>query len=357
MTAVYFFIRRLVLGAFTSSTGIELSVSRLKLIAAVYFEHFRLFVFPFILNALYVDRAVPFTMVKGAVAITGILLLLYFSLAKRTPSPVRAGAQWIFWGLLLVSNIVKIPSAPVADRYQYTIIFGFVLILGYLLAGLQKKRIMAGAAMTFAIVIPLSARTFMRNFIWKDSFSLYSSLVRSDPENPIARYDLGVSYMKRGDPGDAYREFKTALSINPGLPMAWMNLGVISAQRGLAADSERQLSAALDLDPRLSEAHLDLGVTYYREGRLPDSVRELKAALAIDPRFVQAWLNLGIAYEDEGQTEKAIQGYRMAAQLAPGLLKAHLLLGKCYQKEGFPDEAAREFQIVRKLDPGNASGH
>ncbi len=353
ITALYFIIRRLVLGAFTSKAGISFSPHRLELISSVYFEHFRLMFFPFKLNANYTVEWLSFGWLKTAVAAMGFFLLLYFSLAKRTPSPVRAGAQWIFWGLLPVSNIVKIPSAPIAEKYQYTIILGFCLVLGYMLSGLHKKRTLAGSAVLLALTLAFGTRTFERNFVWRDDASLYSSMIGADPENALARCNMGSVYAEHGDFKDAMREFTTALSINPRLSKVWMDLGVIYYQRGLLSGAEQQLKTALSIDPRLAEARLNLGVTYAREGRLPDSVRELETALAIDPGFAEARLDLGVAYEEEGRLDDAIQEYRMASVLDPGLLKTHLLLGSCYQKKGLFEEAAREFQIALKLDPSN----
>ena len=353
ITVLYFIVRHLVLGAFTSKAGIELSYERLKLISSVYFEHFRLMVFPFKLNANYTAGWLSFSWYKAVGAIVGIILMVYFSLAKRTPGPVRAGVLWIFWGLLPVSNIVKIPSAPVAEKYQYFIIAGFCLILGYIISGLHKRNAISGSAIVIALTIALGARTFERNFVWRDDMSLYSSMTDADPGNALAHCNLGSIYAGQGNIDTAMREFNTALSLNPGLAKVWMNLGAISSGRGLLAESERQLNMALRLDPRLAGAHVDLGVTYFREGRLSDSERELTAALAIDPDFAQAHLDLGIIFDQEGRTDEAVRQYRTAAKLDTGLLKAHLLLGKCYQKQGDLEAAAGEFQYILKLDPGN----
>ncbi len=353
ITVAYFMIRRLVLGAFTSKAGLSLSPGRLELISSVYFEHFRLMFFPFKLNADYTVGRLSFGWVKAAAAVLGIVLLFYFSLAKKTSGAVRAGAQWIFWGLLPVSNIIKIPSAPVAEKYQYMIIPGFCLILGYIVSVLHKKNAAAGTVVLAALALGLGARTFERNFVWKNDKSLYSSMISADPENAVARCNLGSIYAEHGDVGDAMHELEKALSLNPRLAKAWMDMGVIYSAHGRLSDSERQLKTAIAIDPGLAEARLDLAVTYDKEGRLTDSVKQLKTALAIYPGFSEAHLDLGIAYQEEGRMDEAIKEFRTAAGLDPGLIKAHLLLGTCYQKEGLFEEAASEFQYVLKLDPGN----
>ncbi len=248
-TAVYFLIRHLVLGAFTSNAGIGLSLSRLELISSVYFENFRLMIFPFKLNADYTRRWLFFDWAKAAGAVLGILLLVYFSLAKRTPEPVRAGAQWVFWGLLPVSGIIKIPSAAVAERYQYTFLFGFVLILGYCLARLQERKALTGAVIAFALVLALGVTAFKRNFVWRNDMSLYSSMIQADPGNAKAHCNLGTVYAQLGDDGFAIGEFKAALAYDPKLVQARLNLGMAYANEEHYRKAAVEFETALKLDP------------------------------------------------------------------------------------------------------------
>ena len=254
ITAVYFVIRHLVIGAFTSKTGIDLSSGSLRLASSVYFEHFRLMLFPFKLNADYTAGWVSFSWVKAAGAVIGTLLLLYFSLARKTPDPVRAGAQWIFWGLLPVSNLIKIPSAPVAERYQYTFLFGFVLIIGYCLARLQARKVLAGAAVVLALALALGARTFERNFVWQDDMSLYSSMVQADPGNAKARCNLGSVYAEQGNIRQAIVEFKEAMASDPALAQARLNLGMAYANEKHYKKAANEFEAVLSLDPGNADA-------------------------------------------------------------------------------------------------------
>ena len=387
-TAIYFMIRHFVLGVFTSKAGAGISVSRLKLIASVYFEHFRLFVFPFKLNALYTEKGISFSLLKSAGAVSGMVLLLYFSLRKKSPAPLRAGAQWILWGLLPVSNIVKIPSAPVSERYQYTVLFGFVLMFGYFLERFQKRKVMAGSALASALVLAFGARTFERNFVWHDNISLCSSMVRSDPTNPLAHCYLGLAYERRGmlqkaeeecgtsqrmDPGydDAYvclglvyakqghqmeslQAFQRAVKAGPDNGEAHMNLAVAYMNEGRVADAEREFRTITGLNPSYEGAHMDLAELYLGQKRMSDSEREFHAVLDQDPGNAQAHSGLGLIYAGSGNIEGAVREFKRALALNPALIDARVNLGVAYARERRLEEAAEEFQNVLKLDPGNA---
>ncbi len=90
VTALYFVIRHFILGAFTSKTGVEFSIERLKFMAAVLFEHFRLMIFPFRLNAYYTDEVISFSLIKACAVIFGLYAFFYLSLSRKSPAPMRA---------------------------------------------------------------------------------------------------------------------------------------------------------------------------------------------------------------------------------------------------------------------------
>ncbi len=351
VTAIYLVIRRFVLGVFSSGPGVELSFARLKLISMVYFEHFRLFVFPFKLDAQYTVEQMYFYPVKAALSAAATLVLLYFSLKKKIPDPLRAGSQWVFWGLLPVSGIVKIPSGPVAERYQYTVLFGFVLIVGYLVAELQKKRTLTGAAIIAALALPLGARTFARNFIWKDDTSFFSSMIRANPDNAQAYVNLGTVYGEMGDTGKAIREFKAAVAL--GYPRAWLNLGIAHAKEGRLDKAISEFKKALALKPGLVDAMSHLALAYEQEGRLDKAEHEYKTALALDPGFSETRVNLGVVYAREGRFPDAVREYKEALAVDPGLDLARMDLGMVYWREGQGSDAVRELRKAINLNPGN----
>ncbi len=388
ITALYFVLRHVILGTFTSKGGIDLSIERLKLISSVYFENFRLFVFPFKLNAFYIKRSMPFSVPKAVVAVSAMLLLLYFSLKKKVPGQVRAGAQWVLWGLLPASYIVNIPSPPVAERFQYTILPGFVIMIAYLLAGLQKRRMLAGAAVTAVVVLGLGIRTVERNFIWHDDLSLCTSEVRSDPGNRFARCNLGLAFEKRGileqaaqecgaavrmnpDYGEAYvclglvyarqgltgasmAAFQKAAQVTPDLKDAHMNLAVAYAQGNRPLDAEREFLAVISLNPYDVGAHIDLAELYLRQNRMKEAGHELQTVLQLEPDDASAHSGLGLIYASSGNIEGAVREFGKALVADPSLLDARLNLGVAYAKEGRFEDAAGEFQGVLKRDPGNA---
>ncbi|MDA8088561.1 MAG: tetratricopeptide repeat protein [Nitrospiraceae bacterium] len=357
---LYFVLRRLVLGVFTSQEGIVLSPERLRFAATVLFENFRLMVYPFILNAFYTKKYVEGLGVLPAVlGALGAALLLYLAWRPKGPAPVRAGALWILWGLLPISNIVAIPSAPVAERYQYLPLFGFLLMAGFLLDKLFRikssrgLRPAPGWAVPAILVLALGGWSFHRDSVWRDDVSLFKSMVRANPGNADAHCWLGAAYQTGNNLEAAVNEFRTAIILDPGLAEAHLNLGLAYGAMDDPGDEMAEYKTAIRLKPGLVEAHLDLGVAYAGQNRPDDALREFQTAARLAPDNAQAYYNLGLAYAGKRQFYPALEAFGRAAQLAPMNSMVRNNLGVTYEQLGRAGDAIAQFQAALKIDPDN----
>jgi Tfp pilus assembly protein PilF len=249
VTAFYFLLRLKILGALTTEAGVSLSPDRLSLVASTVYEDFRLLLFPLKLNAMYTPGFVSFQAHKAVLAAGGTGLLLFLSLRKWIPGPLRAGSLWLLWGILPVSNVVLIPSAPVAERYLYIPLMGFSLLAGYAVHALYRRRAAWGIAAVVALSLALGALSFERGFVWRDNMSLYRSMIDSDPGNPDAHFNLGVEYAGSGKRDLAFRHWRETIRLNPGDAEAHNNLGNLYLNMGDFRSAETHYEKALNLKP------------------------------------------------------------------------------------------------------------
>ncbi len=351
---LYFFIRQHVLGVFVANESVPFSIARLKFMSAVIFENFRLMLFPFKLDANYSLLKIFYTPSKAAAATAGLASLVFFSIYKKTPAPVRAGSQWILWGLLPVSNIVMIPSAPVAERYLYTILPGFVLILAYALSALYRRKARATVAAGMLLTVAMGSRTFDRNFVWRDNMSLYRSVIRSDPGNPEYYYYLALSLYNAGRLDESRKMFESALKRQPDYPEALTYLGLICMKKGDLEGAKRQFQSAVSLQPDYAAAHAQLGVVYAEQNLFEQAEHEFGETVRLDPGSAGAHLDLAITLLRLGLYKKAQAEFINVLSLAPDNITAHNDLGAIYARQGRLESARREFRAVLTLDPGNS---
>lgn len=347
----YFAIRFWVLGAFTSEAGPALSAERLRLMASATFENVRLILLPTRLNAHYTPAFLAFSWAKAVVACSAVCVLVFFSAWRRSPEPVRVGSLWTFWGLVPISNLVVIPSAPVAERYLYAVLPGSALAAAWLLR--RSLRWNAGLSLVaIAVLLAASgAMTFDRNRVWADNLALDESMVRADPANAIARANLGISYSNLGRVEEAERELRESIRIDASNPRAHYNLAVLLLRQGRLAEAAEANAAAVRLDPGFAKARSSLGVILARLGRVEEAVRELEAAVDLAPDYAEGHNNLGTIYGQLGQHEKALAQFEAAARLRPDLAMTHYNVGRAHLELGHEAEARRAFRRAAELDP------
>ncbi|MDA8088058.1 MAG: tetratricopeptide repeat protein [Nitrospiraceae bacterium] len=321
VTAAYFVIRHLVLGVFTSEGGFPVLV-KLQVMASAIFEDFKLMVFPFKLNAYYSLSQRMFSAYKALLAAAGVALLLFLSLRRGIAVPVRAGAQWVFWGLIPISNIVLISSGPVAERYLYPVLFGTTLIMGYPLTVLYRRKKAAGLAVMVLLALALGARTFARDFVWRDDLSLFQSMVRSNPQSGRVHCYLGLAYARQGRLDDAIGEFRKSVALDPRFGMARLSLGIALMNENRPQEAEGQLRDAVRLDPADAEAYSDIGSICLRTGRTDEALQAFAQAVKLNPYDAMAHNNLGVALVQADRPGDAIGQFQAALSIEPGLADA-----------------------------------
>jgi tetratricopeptide (TPR) repeat protein len=352
----YFAIRLSVLGALTSDAGPALSAERLGLMASATFENVRLTLLPIRLNAHYTPSYLTFSWAKAAVACSAVAVLIFFSVWRRSPEPIRVGSQWTFWGLVPISNLVVIPSAPVAERYLYAVLPGSALAVAWLLRRSLRWKPGLSLVAIAAILASSGAMTFNRNRVWEDNLALDESMVQADPANAIARANLGISYSKLGRTEEAERELRESIRLDASNPRAHYNLAVLLLGQARITEAAEANAAAVRLDPGFAKARGSLGVILARLGRLEDAVRELEAAVHLAPDFAEGHNNLGTIYGQLGRHAKALEQFEAAARLRPDLAVTHFNVGKAHSEMGHEAEAQRAFRRAAEIDPQYAKG-
>ena len=200
------------------------------------------------------------------------------------------GLAWFVVNYVPISNLIPIPSAPIAERYLYMPAVGFFVALGILYTripaqGKIRPALRGGAAV---LLVAWAALTFQRNLEWKDNLSLFSSGVRNDPSSAAAHYNLGTAYLESQDLASARREWVRTLDIAPDYADALTQMGTLAAVQGDLPTAERYYLAALQGPPGVS-----------------------------DPDRSMAHFNLGKICEIRGQREKALEHYRRFLENVP----------------------------------------
>jgi tetratricopeptide (TPR) repeat protein len=350
------------------------------------FYYFKLMAYPVHLSASYTVETSHLFSIKTFIALTLTSLLTILAIRRGTAEPVRVASLWIVLNFLPISNIVPIPSAPVADRYLYIPLLGFCLLFGYCLNAIYLRKRVVGLSLLIVCLVVFGLMTYTRNNVWKNNLALWTDTVEKSPmkadahlnlgyafgerekidnaiehfehakqlnyNSPKIYFNLGNAYMKKRELRKALEHFQQALSRDPNYTNAHINMGIIYKNTGDYEKAIEQFQTALKLNPESAQIIYNLGNSYLARGDLDEAIKWYHEALIVDPAMADAHHNIGHSYMRKGKYEIALGHFNRAIELRPESPRNYASRGQLYLRMGFTKEASEDFNAATKIDPG-----
>ncbi len=189
---------------------------------------------------------------------------------------------------------------------------------------------------------------------WRGMLKLSQQWIKSQPENAVAWYGMGIAHRKLKQYDRAIQAYREALRIQPEYAEAWNNMG---AAYGRLKQYDQEIQAyreALRIEPEKAEAWNNMGAAYGSLKQYDRAIQALREALRIQPEYVEAWNNLGNAYSGLKQYDQAIQAYRESLRIQPEDAKAWNNLGMAYEDLKQYDQAIQAYREALRIQPEDA---
>ena len=266
----YAILRVLALGGTAGSSNLLPGLlNRIAINFSVIPQYLGLVLFPSDLTIMHSLSAPTIGDIPWLIAAWGAIVAAVWLLLRTGSVPVYIGLLWFAINYLPISNIVPIPSAPMAERYLYLPAVGLWVIAadrGYALYGkMHNSRALAAAAAM--VVVLLGGVTIDRNPDWKSDIALFGSVVRTDPGSSSGHFNLGNSLRDAGDLEGAQQEWREVLRLDPAHSGAMTQLGSFAAVKGDFGNAERWFRAALNAEPGNAMARFNLALVFEKTGR------------------------------------------------------------------------------------------
>jgi len=189
------------------------------------------------------------------------------------------------------------------------------------------------------ILFLFSGKTFTRNTVWKDDFTLFTTDVKTSSRSAKVLNAAGGALTDRADKEK-----------NP------------AKKQEMQEQAVTYLNQAIDIHPKYKNAHLLKGNALFYLEQYEESAASYEAALAIDNNYQDAYNNLAVALREAGK--KAGEKENNLAK-SEALLRRSLsiksddaftvrLLGVALGVQGRHIEALQQFQKVVQIMPQNA---
>lgn len=247
-------------------------------------------------------------------------LCIAFALLALAVYLYRNNRPCLFWyglfflGLLPVSQIVPLVTM-MNDRYMYFPMLGVAGLIASLATFLRAKTQLKlwGKVLLLAaagIVMVLSALSYQRARVWKNSISLFSDAVDKYPNQTNTWSRLAEGYVAAGDLAIARHYYEKAAQFGSLDADARHNLARIYLLDGEYDKAYQEIWAILGDQGRVSL--LLLGEYYYRIGSYPEAEKEIMSYLDAYPTDSNGLHLLGLVYFTTGNHGAAREFYSRA---------------------------------------------
>jgi len=164
---------------------------------------------------------------------------------------------------------------------------------------------------------------------------------------------IGAAYIQAGDTKKGVDYYKEVLKINPVNEIALYELGFISNQEGDFQKSIDYYNRYLDGDPFNHYIWFNLGISYNKAESYKEAIEAYEFALALKEDFYQALFNIANSYANIGKFKRAISKYMEYLEHDPDNDDAWCYIGECYLNLEDYTKSEYYYQKAISINPNN----
>ena len=320
-----------------------------------------------------------------------VFLISFFSWRQWKKRPYLAAA-WLFYLVSLspALGFLQTGLQAAGDRFTYLPSLGLFLLFAGAATKLILRNRMVLIIFFAGLTLALGAGTWFQLGLWKDSITLWESVVRLYPDvSQLAHTNLGHSYEEARRLEDAIKEYNRALAIPPPNPhvfdlkgftlfkedrideaieafksaialapeedfaLPYQHLWLAYQKKGLQLEALAVIEPAAQKYPDSAQCQFYLGISYWYARQTEKSVGAFQKALALEPDNTEYLVTLASLYQKQGNEKKAVDLYKEGIARLPQEPLYYLNLGKIYLAEGLYPNAVETLQTAVQLQPNN----
>lgn len=291
-----------------------------------------------------------------------LIVIALIALAAYSAKYSRIG---VFGGLFFlvtvapVTQILPVGLVIPADRYTYMPYIGLFYIFaeGCLWAYERFDRKAVTGILMF-IFLALSALTFERALVWRDSIPLWDNVIQNYKNVALAYYNRADEYfLRKNDYEKALTDFRQTIMVEPDDVEAYINIGLIFYFKHDYRNAIFMYDKSMEISKKIPEAYLNRGNAFNALGKHDSALGDYDQALKMRPEYLEGWLNRGNLYMKTGKLDRAISDFDRAIELSPGYADAYNNRGNAYFKKGDFTNAYLDFTRTIQNEPRYANAY
>ena len=361
----YFILRVSMIGARVNTSGMQellndpfvgVSVAqKYATIMLTWLKYLWLLIFPHPLTHDYYPKQIPIVGFSDARVLLSILIfgaLLVFALIKiRTKNILAFGILFFFISFSIVSNFFFNIGTFMNERFMFTALLGFTVVVAYFLADVLPKKIKnpqtyrTTAVIILAVILAgYSVKTVSRNRVWMDDLTLFTTDVKVSTNSTKCNTSAGGRLIEKADSTEneiqkqqylkqAETYLNKALEIYPQNTNAMLLLGNDYFKQAQYMKSLELYQKCLLLNPKNKFALNNLqnvGIITGRDKLFDVSLKSYRMLLTYKPNDAEVFYGIGLAYRGLKSYDSAIIALNKAVELKQDYAEAYGKLGEIY---------------------------
>ena len=161
----------------------------------------------------------------------------------------------------------------------------------------------------------------------------------------------GMSHRNSGDVDKAIQAYQDVLDNFPYAREALYNLGLSYIAKGEFQQAEEVLLRAWEIDPRDAHIFNSLGAVYMNRGMDEKAESHFQQAIQLDSNYLLPHANLGKLYIGRGRHEEALKALKKAVAIDPKNIEGRYLISMIHAQNNEPKKAIKQLKKILKIDP------
>ncbi|MDP1621959.1 MAG: tetratricopeptide repeat protein [Bacteroidales bacterium] len=315
-------------------------------------------VYPFNLSCFYKYPAIDDMGWVYAGAVFAIVVIAATAFFLRKNRVVVFGSLFFLFTISIVSQILPVGNAIIADRYTYIPYIGLFFIIGVICDQMitgKRKHSAYFLTVPIIFIVLFSFKTYSQARSWHDNETLWKSALNQDPDNGVAYTNLGKHYTDLMEYATAIDLLLKAIQNEATYSEsyhAYLNLGTAYSRIGNYREAIRNFSLALARRPLFVEAMFNRGLSYTSIGQYDSAVADFTTIISkLDSLHIRSYYSRGVALNKLNLTDRAIADYSSAIRINPNYGNAYVNRGNIYFTREMFDPAIADYDIAIALIP------
>jgi len=271
--------------------------------------------------------------------------------------------------LSIVSNVVFPIGTNMSERFMFMPSLGFTILIAYLANKyISNNKVFVGVLS--AILLMYCAKTFTRNFVWKNDFTLFTTDVNTSGNSAKMLNAAGGALVTESvKPENASKKeemltraipyLEKALTIHPNYKNAALLLGNANYYKGDFEKAIKAYERTIEIAPEYQDGIKNLAVAYRDAGRqagekennLEKAKRYLSRSVQLMDNDADTYRLLGVVHGMGGEHTEAIKYFTKVTEMQPEVASGFVNLGKAYQYYGDEESSRIMFRKALEIDP------